>query len=103
MSDYENAYENDHLVKDLVGYAETSPLYALTMAYKRGVDSVKNDSTTSSLGAIEDCITKAVSDWFDNASYDEIKELIISPYLDCFYKKCKHRPISLLDVCDDKA
>lgn len=103
MLDYENAYENDYLVKDLVGYAETSPMYALTTAYNRGVDSVKNDSTTSLLSVIETCVAKVVSEWFDNASYEETKELIILPYLENFHKRCNHRSINLLDLCDDKA
>lgn len=102
MLDYENAYENDYLVKDLVGCAETSPLYALTTAYNRGVDSVKKDSTTSSLSVIETCITKAVSEWLDTATHDEIKELIILPYLEKFHNKCCHRTIDLFDFDKDK-
>lgn len=93
-----SVYGNSAPVDDLVSDVASNPFYALTEAYNRGVNSTK----ISSLSAIEDCITKAVSDWFDNASYDEIKELIISPYLDCFYKKCNHRSISLFDLCDDK-
>lgn len=90
-------------VDDLLEAVTHSPFYALSTAYKRGVDSAKNSTQTYSLSAIEENITKAISDWFDNASYDEIKELIILPYLENFHKTCNHRSISSFDICDDKA
>lgn len=90
-------------VDDLLETVKHSPFYALTEAYNRGVDYAKKSTQTSSLSTIEDCINKAVAEWIDNSSYEEIKELIILPYLKNFHKKCHHRSISLFDMSEDKA
>lgn len=98
MSEYINNAKVDDLVNDLAN----SPFYALSTAYNRGVEDAKNSTPTSQLNVIETCIAKAVSEWFDTATYDEIKELIILPYIEKFHNKCCHKTIDLFDFDKDK-
>lgn len=95
-------YTNSSHVDDLLEAVTHSPFHALTTAYNRGADSAKNSNPTSSLNVIETCVAKAVSEWFDTATYDEIKELIILPYLEKFHNKCCHKTIDLFDFNKDK-